>query len=202
MSEEEAAPRSLRGGRERKRPDYAKLAEGDQIEPPKKRGRPKRNPDDYVQIKPKKVEPVPIAPESQSVAEEPVAVAPAEDGNRSFEIDIKSEVTSWDPATFLDTSPDEREEVTTEHRNLATSNDKKYGAPYLTLPDALKDAASSFCKVMDLDYDNGVGKAVIETITENSPLPHMIQRLRWRVDPYGTNHENYATTTVTVTLIC
>ena len=62
--------------------------------------------------------------------------------------------------------------------------------------------ARKICKVMDLDYDNGVGKAVVETITENGPLPQMIQRLRWRVDPYGTNNQNFATTTVTVTLIC
>ena len=203
MSEEEQPEkRSLRGGREGKRPDYAKLAEGDQIEPPKKRGRPKRNPDDYVQIKVKKVDVVPVPPVANDVVEEqPVIHQPAEDGNRNFEIEIKSEVTHWDAATFLDTSPDEKEEVMTEHRALAASNDKKYGAPYMNLPDALKDAASSFCKVMDLDYNNGVGRAVVETVTLDHPSPHMIQKIKWRVDPYGTNNQNYATTTVTVTLI-
>ena len=110
MSEEESAPRSLRGGRERKRPDYAKLAEGDQIEPPKKRGRPKRNPDDYVQIKPKRLSRLQSQPIHSPSLRMLYPGAPTEDGNRSFEIDIKSEMTEWDPATFLDTSPDEEGE--------------------------------------------------------------------------------------------
>ena len=59
----------------------------------------------------------------------------------------------------------------------------------MNLPDALKDAASSFCKVMDLDYNNGVGRAVVETVTLDYPSPHMIQKIKWRVDPYGTNNQ-------------